>query len=417
MYIPRAVEDTIRKISKTTPVLLVTGARQVGKTTLLSKLAEPNRDYVTLDDPRARYMAKTDPAMFAQRYRPPIIIDEIQYAPEILPYIKMSVDKSQERGGYWLTASQTFHVMKYVSEYLAGRVGILKLAGFSQSELAGIPSEPFTTDSERLLARMKIAKKMELPEIYERIWRGSMPVLYSENPRGLPELYGDFVNTYLARDIRDLSQVGEELTFLDFLKVVAARTAKPLVYEEIAREVQISAPTAKKWMSVLVSSGVVALVRPYHNDVLKRMVKMPLLHFLDTGLAAYLLGWESPEVLARGAMSGPFFETFVFSEIYKSFINAGQQPPLYYYRDRDQKEIGLLIYKNGTLYPIEIKKSATPSAQTVKNFSLLKPVTEPERFGELERLKIDIGPGSVICLIDDLLPVDRQNWFVPAWLI
>lgn len=417
MYIKRAIEDTVLKISKTFPVLLVTGARQVGKTTLLTELAEEGRIYVTLDDPDIRRMAKTDPALFMQRYTPPLIIDEIQYAPEILPYIKMSADRNHEKGGFWLTGSQMFHMMKNVSESLAGRVGIVNLFGLSQSEITGIRSEAFSTDKDRLFARLKVASKANLKEIYERIWRGSMPALYGENPPELSTFYSAYINTYLGRDIRDLTQVADEMAFLSFMTVVAARTAKPVIYEEIAGEVGISAPTAKKWLSLLVSSGLAALVQPYHSNVLKRVVKMPILHFLDTGLAAYLLKWENPEVLERGAASGAFFESYVFSEIYKSFTNAGQEPPIFYYRDRDQKEIDLLILKNGTLYPIEIKKSASPGTDAVKNFNVLKPVTEPERFGELEQFKIEIGSGAVVCMANDLLPVDRNNWFVPVWMI
>jgi predicted AAA+ superfamily ATPase len=201
------------------------------------------------------------------------------------------------------------------------------------------------------------------------------------------------------------------------MTVVAARTAQPVNYEELASEVGVSAPTAKKWLSVLVSSGIVALVRPYHNNVLKRVVKRPVLHFLDTGLCAYLLRWGNAETLERGAASGAFFESYVFSEIYKSYANAGLEPPVYYYRDRNQKEIDVLLHKDGTLYPIEIKKSASPGAKAIKHFQVLKPVTEPERFGAQEQLKTEIGTGAVICLADDLLPIDKNNWYVPAWLV
>jgi len=417
MYIQRAMERSIKKISDTFPVLLVTGPRQVGKTTLLTHLAEEGRKYVTLDDPDVRRMAKTDPALFMQRYTPPLIIDEIQYAPEILPYIKMSVDESRQNGGFWLTGSQLFHTMKNVSESLAGRVGIVNLFGLSQSEIAQIPSEVFTTDKDRLLGRLDTAPKMGLNEVYGRIFKGSMPVMYSDNPPEHSDFYRSYINTYLQRDIKDLTQVADEMSFLNFMTVVAARTSRPVGYEEIANEVGISAPTAKKWLSILVSSGIVALVQPYHNNVLKRVVKAPIMHFLDTGLCAFLLKWADAETLERGAASGAFFETYVFSEIYKSYLNAGRQPSIYYYRDRDQKEIDLLIYENGTLYPIEIKKSASPGTEAVKNFKVLNPVTEPERFGALEQFKIEIGTGAVICMATDLLPIDRKNWSVPVWLI
>ena len=418
MYIKRAIEDSVLKISKTFPVLLVTGPRQVGKTTLLKQLAGEDRSYVSLDDPDARRMAKTDPALFMQRYTPPVLIDEIQYAPQILPYIKMSVDTSGKKGDFWLTGSQAFHMMKNVSESLAGRVGIVSLLGLSGSEIDELPSEPFTTSPQRLMSRLKQANKMGLNEIYERIFRGAFPALYDEEtPPDLPEFYRSYINTYLQRDIKDLSQVADETTFHNFMIIVAARTAKPIIYEELAKEAGISQPTAKKWLSILVSSGLVALVQPYHNNVLKRALKMPLMHFLDTGLCAYLLKWGNAEILERGAMSGAFFESWAFTEIYKSYLNAGKEAPVFYYRDKEKREIDILIFENGTLYPIEIKKAASPGTESIKHFNVLKPVTEPERFGELEQYKIEIGNGSVICMASDLLPADQKNWFVPAWLL
>ena len=417
MYIKRAVEDSVLNISETFPVLMVTGPRQSGKTTLLTKLSEKHRAYVTLDDPDIRYLAKTDPALFMQRFTPPVLIDEIQYAPQILPYIKMSVDKSGNRGDFWLTGSQAFHMMKNVGESLAGRVGIINLLGLSRSEIEALPSEPFTTSPERLLSRLKQAKRAGINEIYELIFRGAFPALHREKPPKLSAFYRSYINTYLQRDIRDLSQVADESAFLNFMIIVAAHTAKPVVYEEIAKAAGISQPTAKKWLSILVSSGLVALVQPYSNNVLKRVVKMPLLHFLDTGLCAYLLKWGNPATLEISFMSGAFFESWVFSEIYKSYLNAGLEPPIYYYRDKDKREIDLLIYENGIIYPIEIKKSASPGVGAVKHFKVLNPITEPERFGQLEQYKAQIGTGAVICFASDILPADSANRFVPAWVL
>lgn len=244
-----------------------------------------------------------------------------------------------------------------------------------------------------------------------------MPALYADEAVDWETYYRSYVDTYLQRDIRDLAQVADEMEFYNFMTVVAAHTAKPVVYEELAGAAGISAPTAKKWLSILVSSHVVALVQPYYNNVLKRVVKMPLLHFLDTGLAAYLLKWGNAEALEKGAMSGAFFESFVFSEIYKSYLNAGKDPPIFYYRDKDQKEIDLLLYQNGTLYPIEVKKAASPGKGAIKSFHVLDAVQEPEKFGAINELKIDIGEGSVVCMAKDLLPIDAKNWYVPVWLI
>ncbi|MDI3537408.1 MAG: uncharacterized protein PWR12_1000 [Eubacteriaceae bacterium] len=417
MYIQRAAEKAVKQIIETFPVVLVTGPRQVGKSTMLNHLAEDGRKIVTLDDPDVRYLAKTDPALFLQRYKAPVLIDEIQYAPELLPYIKMEVDKEKQNGAYWLTGSQAFHLMKNVSESLAGRVGIISLLGLSNSEVTGVSSEVFSTDPQRLINRLENVPKQGINEVFARIFKGSMPRLYAESNVDWETYYRSYVNTYLQRDIRDLTQVGDEMAFYHFMTVVAARTGKPVIYEEIASETGISSPTAKKWLSILVTSHIIALVQPYHNNVLKRATKMPLLHFLDTGLCAYLLKWNNPETLEKGPMAGAFFETYVFSEIYKSFLNAAKEPPIYYYRDKDKKEIDLLIYENGTIYPIEIKKSASPGKKAIKNFDVLEPVTEPEKFGGLKELKIEIGTGSVICIANDLLPINEKNWIVPIWLI
>ena len=415
MYIKRAVEDTVIKIKDMFPVLLVTGPRQVGKTTLLQKLMEQDRRYVTLDDPNARYLAKNDPALFLQRYKPPVLIDEIQYATELLPYIKMSVDKNKKNGDFWITGSQVFRLMKDVSESLAGRVGIINLLGLSDAEIYDYESVPFTVDSDRLLDRIDKTKIQGLNKIYERIFRGSMPVLCADKNIDWETYYRSYVETYLQRDIRDLTQVGDEMQFYNFMTVVAANTSKPVIYEEIANSVGVSAPTVKRWLSILISSHIVALVQPYQNNVLKRVVKMPLLHFLDTGLAAYLLKWGNAEALEKGAMSGQFFESFVFSEIYKSYLNAGKEPPIYYYRDKDKKEIDLLIYQNGTLSPVEIKKAASPGRTAIKNFHILNALETPQKIKN--DLKVKVGNGAVICMSNDLLPIDEKNWFVPVDMI
>ena len=422
-YIKRASEETVERVSRMFPVLLVTGPRQVGKTTLLQKLAQEQKEsdrerkYVTLDDPEVRYLAKHDPGLFLQRYSPPVLIDEIQYATELFPYIKMSVDRSKRKGDFWLTGSQVFHLMKNVSESLAGRVGIVNLLGLSDSEIYETLSQPFTTDPAHLMSRLPMAKPRGLNEIYERIFRGSMPELYGDRTIDPETYYRSYVNTYLQRDIRDLTQVADETQFYNFMTIVAAHTSKPVIYEELAGEAGISAPTAKKWLSILVSSHIIALVQPYHNNVLKRVVKMPLLHFLDTGLASYLLRWGSPETLEKGAMSGAIFESYVSSEIYKSYLNVGKEPPVFYYRDKDQKEIDLLIYENGVLSPVEIKKAASPGKAAVKNFRVLDPVGAERAFDGLKTLKVEIGNGSVVCMAADLLPVDEKNWYVPVWLI
>ncbi len=404
MFIKRALESVVKEVSNTYPVLLVTGPRQVGKTTLLEHVADETRKYVSLDDPVARRLAIEEPLLFLQRYEPPVIIDEIQYAPELLPYIKLHVDQNKKMGDFWLTGSQMFQMMKGVSESLAGRVGILPMQGLSLSELNEVTNEPYTTDVKRLLNRLNIAKKMNLKDIYNLIYKGSMPALHIAD-QSVERFYASYVDTYVHRDIRDLTQVADEMQFHRFLTACAARTSQMVNYSELAKDVGISSPTAKNWLSLLITSGIVVLIEPYFNNALKRIVKAPNMYFMDTGLCAYLTRWTSSESLEVSAMSGAFFETFVISEVIKSYLNAGKRPPVFYYRDSDQKEIDLIIEDNGKLQPIEIKKSANPKKNAGRHFSVL------------EKIGKEITDGSIICMSDDMVPITKENWAVPVWLI
>ena len=420
MYYERTIQKTLQSISNTFPVLILTGPRQVGKTTLLTRMAGKDRKIVSLDNPTIREMAKQEPELFLQRYAPPVMIDEIQYAAQLFDYIKIYVDEHKVNGDFWLTGSQTFHLMKSVTESLAGRVGIARMLGLSGSEISGHHLPPFTVEPDILIKRMKQIPPMTLPEIYGRIFRGAMPRLYEVENVDRQEYYESYLETYISRDIKDLSQVANELTFLNFIRIVAARTATNVNYETLANEAGVSSPTAKQWLSILVSSGLVALIPPFYNNALKRVVKAPRMYFLDTGLCAYITAWSSAEVLERGAMDGQFFETWVVSEIYKSYINNGKRPPLYFYRDSNKKEIDLIIYQDGVVNPIEIKKSAAPK-DAVKNFSVLKPIeidpSEGDDFSGAAHLKITVGTGAVVCMPTDILPIDKKNWYIPAWLI
>jgi predicted AAA+ superfamily ATPase len=405
MYIKRAIEKTILNIQDSFPVLLITGPRQVGKTTMLQQLASPSRRYVTLDDPLLRDLAVTDPALFLQRFEPPVLIDEIQYAPQLLPHIKMYVDRERHNGDFWLTGSQMFHLMKNASESLAGRVGIINLLGLSNNEVAQQPSTPFTTNRTELLTKIKTAQPLKLSAVFTQIYKGGLPALYTGANVNFEIFMSSYIQSYLQRDVKDLTQVGDELTFFRFLVASAARTGQIINYAEIAKDVGISQPTAKQWLSILISSGIVTLIEPYFNNVLKRIIKAPKLYFLDTGLCAHLTRWTTPAALEAGAMSEAFFKTWVVGEIIKSYYNAGKRPPLYYYRDKDQREIDLIIHENNTLFPIEIKKSGNPSKDAIKHFSILA------------NTGLEIGAGGVICLTNDLLPLNETNWYIPAWLI
>ena len=418
MFIERTIEATIRNVSATFPVLLVTGPRQVGKSTLLERMAGKERKRVSLDNPSLRALARTDPELFLQRYAPPVLIDEVQYAPELFPFIKIIVDQRNQPGDFWLIGSQTFRMMKNVSESLAGRVGIVPMMGLSSAEIDGRHPDAFAVDVPELTKRVAEAKQLPVTALFERIFKGSMPRLYEVEDVNRELYFESYLDTYLSRDIRDLEQVANETGYMNFLRIVAARTTTNVNYDALAQEAGVSAPTAKKWLSILVSCGIVALIEPYSNNALKRVLKAPRMYFLDTGLCAHLMGWGSATVLESSAMSGAFFETWVVSEIYKSYLNVGKRPPLYFYRDSNKKEIDLIIYRDGVVSPIEIKKSAAPTNAT-KNFSVLRPIEkEPQSdaFGA-SHLKTEIGAGAVICLTSDLIPIDQKNWCVPAWCI
>lgn len=414
MYIPRAIESAVLTIAKTFPVLLVTGPRQVGKTTLLKHIAEagrepaqrPVRNYVTLDDPLQRRLAVEEPELFLERFEAPVIIDEIQYAPGLLPYIKMRVDRDGTKGAYWLTGSQMFHLMRDASESLVGRVGIVHLLGLSQAEIAGRPSVPFLPTKEILSVKRKATEKGSLTEAFTAIQRGSLPALFAGEERPeVEQYYSSYVQTYLQRDIKDLSQVGDELAFLRFLTAVAARTGQMLQYSDLARDIGISQPTAKKWLSLLVTSGIVTLIEPWYSNMLTRMIKAPKLYFLDTGLAAYLTRWTSPEALEAGASSRAFFETFVVSEIMKSWYNAGKTPPVFYYRDKDRNEIDLIIEADGQLHLVEIKKNSNPGKDAISAFRVLANAGKR------------VGAGGVVCCASEYLPLDAQNSIIPWWMV
>lgn len=410
MYITRNIEQTINRISNQFKVLLLTGARQVGKTTLLKHLAQGSgRTYVTLDDLAVRSLALSDPALFLQRYTPPLLIDEIQYAPQLLSYIKMYADTKAQNGDIWLTGSQRLPLMQGVTESLAGRVGIIDLQGLSANEINGTDNTaPFLPEVGALFNRMNNAKKQSLKEIYKLIWQGSMPAMYNGGEQDWQSYYASYVQTFLQRDVMKLLQINDEMVFFRFLCAAAGQTGKMINYAELAKAAEISAPTAKQWIKTLEAAGIIYLLQPFMPLGAKYIVKAPKLYFFDTGLAAYLTRWLNADALEAGAASSEFFETWVVTEIYKSYANKGIVPPLYYLRNFNGKEIELIIWQNGTAYPIAIKKSAYPS-KAVKTFAILEPVSADA--------KINIGAGGIVCLIDDLLPASYNLYYIPAWVL
>jgi predicted AAA+ superfamily ATPase len=402
--IQRTLGPAILDASASFKAVLLTGPRQVGKTTLLQELQKDSRSYVTLDDLNMRLAAQQDPASFLERLSLPVLIDEVQYAPNLFPYIKMIVDKEKKNGLFWLTGSQQFDMMKNVTESLAGRVAVLQLQGITLAEEQGrADSLPFLPEIAQLNGRAKRAEALKLKDVYHKIWRGSYPDMVAQgNDKNWERFYSSYVTTYIQRDVREYLDITDTAAFHKFMQIAAARTGQLVNYADMARDVGMSQPTLKKWLEVLHASGIIYLLQPYFNNRTKRLVKTPKLYFMDTGLCAFLTGWLNPDVLERGAMSGAMFETWVISEIIKSYLHHGSTPRVYFYRDKDMREIDLLIEGNGKLYPIEIKKTASIQNAGFKGFDML------------DSLKIPIGQGAVVCMVSALTALNDKVDAVPV---
>lgn len=409
MYITRHMEKPVMELNEQYPVLLLTGPRQVGKTTMLEHLIEvegKGRKKVSLDDLTLRELAKTDPKMFFQLYHPPLLIDEVQYAPELFPYIKIMVDERHQPGDFWLTGSQLFKMMKGVQESLAGRVALLHLSPLSQSEIMKRPPEPpFSLELPLLSERQNGRQMLNTPEVFQRIHQGGMPALVTGTYSNASIFYSSYIDTYMERDVRRLSNDIDSLKFLRFLRSVAARTSQQVNYKGIADDAEIDQTTAKNWLHVLEALGIIFLLEPYSNNVLKRTVSTPKLYFYDSGIVCYLTRWSSPETAMEGAMSGALLENYTVAEIIKTYQNAGQEPFLYYYRDKDAREIDLILERDGKLFPIEIKKMASPPKKLTKVFDLI------------DKSPLQRGTGAILCMADQLGAFDQNNLIVPISLI
>ena len=405
-YIARNLEKVVLEVTKEYPVVLVTGPRQVGKTTMLQKLMEgTDRNYVSLDDLNERNLAKTDPEMFLQLHKPPILIDEVQYAPELFVYIKIHVDKYHNAGDFWLTGSQVFKRMSGIQESLAGRVAVLSLTSLSQAEICGGEMQPFTLDIEKLSARRKERTAADTGVIFDWIFRGSMPAIVSEKNSNSQIFYSSYLTTYIERDVRELSDAIDSLKFLHFITAVAARCGQILNIAEISRDADINQKQAKNWLGVLETLGLIFYLHPYSNNMLKRLVKTPKLYFYDTGLVCYLTKWSSAETLQSGAMNGAILENYVVAEIRKTYLNCGKDPYMYYYRDKDAREIDIILEHDGVLNPIEIKKTANPGSELIKVFKLL------------DKSSAKRSKGAFVCMKPELSAIDRENYIIPVWMI
>lgn len=409
MYITRHMEKPVMELNEQYPVLLLTGPRQVGKTTMLEHLIEvegKGRKKVSLDDLTLRELAKTDPKMFFQLYQPPLLIDEVQYAPELFPYIKIMVDERHQPGDFWLTGSQLFKMMEGVQESLAGRVALLHLSPLSQSEIMKRPPEPpFSLELPLLSERQNGRQMLNTPEVFQHIHQGGMPALVTGTYSNASIFYSSYIDTYMERDVRRLSNDIDSLKFLRFLRSVAARTSQQVNYKGIADDAEIDQTTAKNWLHVLEALGIIFLLEPYSNNVLKRTVSTPKLYFYDSGIVCYLTRWSSPETAMEGAMSGALLENYTVAEIIKTYQNADQEPFLYYYRDKDAREIDLILERDGKLFPIEIKKMASPPKKLTKVFDLI------------DKSPLQRGTGAILCMADQLGAFDQNNLIVPISLI
>lgn len=406
-YVERELERKFLKMNEHFKAVLVTGARQVGKTTMLKHLAEgTNRTYVSLDNRMARDLAKSDPVLFFQTYQPPILIDEIQKAPELFEQIKIMCDESEEKGLFWITGSQQYQMMKHVRETLAGRIGILNLYSLSQREKQGIIFEEGLDFSlQGLLKRKQFFKKNNIIDVFNHIWTGGMPDIQGVDSEIRNEYFNSYVETYLMRDATEVGGISDTAKFSKFLSACAALVSQQVNYSTLAEASDISEPTAKSWLNILQGLGIVYLLKPFENNELKRLIKMPKLYFCDTALCAYLSMWLSPETLMNGAASGHYYENYVVMELVKTFAYSPIKANISYYRDTNAKEIDIMIEENEIIHPIEIKKSASPDKREVKKYSVI------------EKTSLQQGNGGIICMCEEVLPIDNQNCFIPSNII
>lgn len=400
MYIKREIEPTIDAMLKQGKVVLVTGARQVGKTTVLKQHLGNDFNYVSMENPRDYLLAKEDAVLFFESKTLPLIIDEVQRVPELFSPIKWVVDQSEEKGRIVLTGSQTYHLMKGVSESLAGRIRILEMPGLSLRELSGNSSSPHPYVPEVMVDSLN----SPLTDVWDLIHRGSMPELQDPNI-DWDLFYTNYVAAYLERDVRELVNVKNEAKFYSFMVACAARTGQLLNASDIANTVDVDHKTVKAWLSVLQASNIVRVIEPFWPNIDKRLTKTPKIFFMDTGLVCHLTRWTTPGQLRNGAAAGHIFETFIVSEILKSFMNSGKSlHDVWFYRDTKKREIDLVIQDGHILHPVEIKVSATVKKDAVKNFACLENLPGYE-----------VSFGHVICQTPEPYFITRTVQAVPVW--
>lgn len=403
-YIHRTLERKFLKMNDVFKAIMVTGARQVGKSTMLKHLArETNRTYVTMDNTDDRELASTDPGLFFQTYRPPILIDEVQKAPALFERIKILCDESEERGRFWLTGSQSKKLLEKAGDTLAGRLGKLSLYSLSQAEKDGRePDEVIEFSLSALQDRVARFPKRDIHEVYKTIWRGGMPDVQNLDEESLREYFNSYLETYLLRDAVEDEGITDTERFLRLLRASAACTGQLLNFTTLAETAGISVPTAKEWVYALKRMGILYLLEPYHNNALNRMVKTPKLYFCDTGLCAFLTRWTSPEALMEGAANGAFLENHVLMELVRYYATAAEEGHLSFYRDTNQKEIDLFIESGRWIHPFEMKRSASPNHREIKKYAVI------------EKAGMKQGYGGIICLAQEVRPIDDNNAVIPC---
>lgn len=406
-YIHRSLERKFLKMSHAFKVVMVTGARQVGKSTMLKHLAQDSgRTYVSMDDGDVRELANRDPKLFFQMYQPPVLIDEVQKAPALFEQIKILCDESEERGRFWLTGSQSKKLMKQAGDSLAGRIGILKMYSLSAKELEGRPDDiPDSYSLSSLLQRKKALPDNNILDVYSRIWEGGMPDMISMDAEIRREYWNSYIDAYLMRDAVEDNGILDTEGFRKFLRACAAFSGELVNYNDLGSAAGVSGSTAKEWAKVLQTMGIIFLLEPYYNNELKRMIKTPKLYFCDTGLCAFLSSWTSRDTLLNGAASGHYLENYVVSEMLRNSSYGEKKVNLNFYRDTNQKEIDLVLEMDGQLHPFEIKRAASPDPKAIRAFSLLA------KSGK------EIGPGGIICMAAKPFPINADNNLVPVNLL
>ena len=399
------MEKVMCKLTKEYSCILITGPRQVGKSTMLEHI-DSTRNKVTLDDLQERNLAKNDPEMFLKLHKTPILIDEVQYAPELFSYIKIAIDNGAEPGSFWLTGSQSYKLMSLAQETLAGRIAILNLTTLSQHELySNGELLPFTLSLDELKQREQLCEKADVGSIFERIWQGGLPGLASGKYTNRDIYYSSYLQTYLSRDVKEEMPIKDDSKFIDFIRAVACRVGQELNVHSIATDVEVSDDTAKRWLGMLEKSEVIFYLHPYSNNLLKRVVKTPKLYFFDTGFVCYLTKYSNAEILQNGSINGAILKNNIVAEIRKSYLNSGKEIYMYYYRDKDQAEIDLILEYDGELHPIEIKKSSNPNSTMVKNFEILSKSSLP------------VGLGAIVCMKNSITALDSKTLIIPVWCL